>query len=60
MDVLVRLEGDGVTVEYLNPSFLVKKPNEGACPVTVFGEVGQFTEPHPSLMPGIESGLQNV
>ena len=29
-----------ITVKYLNPSFLVKKPNGGSCLVTDFADIG--------------------
>ncbi len=50
----------GITVEYLNPSFLVKKPNGGNRLVTAFGEVGQYSKPQPSLMPNVDSTLRAV
>ena len=50
----------GITVEYLNPSFLVKKPNGGNRLVTAFGEVGQYSKPQPSLMPNVDSTLRTV
>ena len=33
-------EDVGITVEYLNPSFLVKKPNGGSRLVTAFADIG--------------------
>jgi len=41
----------GVTVEYLNQSFLIKKPSGGSRLMTALGEVGQYSKPQPSLIP---------
>ncbi len=60
MGILVKPEDVNVSVEYLNPSFLVRKPNGGTRLVTAFGEVGQYSKPQPSLMPNVESTLQNI
>ena len=49
-----------MTVEYLNPSFLVKKPSGGSRLVTAFAEVGQYAKPQPSLMPDVESTLRTI
>ncbi len=38
--VFARPEDLGITVEYLNPSFLIKKPSGGFRLVTSFGKVG--------------------
>ena len=50
----------GVTVEYLNFSFLVQKPSGGTRLVTAFGEVGQYAKPQPSLMPNIDGTLRDI
>ena len=61
-------EGIGVTVEYLNPSFLVTKPSGGSKLVTAFAEVGQYANlnhhgclmwclPHAPLLVGNISSL---
>ena len=47
-----------VTAEYLNPSFLVKKPNGGFRLVTAFSDVGRYSKPQPSLMPDVDSTLR--
>ena len=52
--VFAKPEQVGVTVEYLNSSFLVKKPNGGRRLATAFGEVGQYSKPQPSLMPNVD------
>ena len=49
-----------VRVEYLNTSFLVKKPNGGSRLVTSFGEVAQYRKPQPSLMPNVDSVLPKI
>ena len=49
--VFRRPEDVGVAVEYLNPSFLVRKSNGGSRLVTAFTEVGRYSKPQPSLMP---------
>ena len=38
-----------VKVEYLNTSFLVRRPNGGSRLVTSFGSVTQYSKPQPSL-----------
>ena len=58
--VLRRPEDIGVTVEYLNPSFLIKKPSGGFRLVTAFTDVGRFSKPQPSLMPDVDSTLRTV
>ena len=46
--VFVKPEDVGVTVEYLNPSFLVKKSASGFRCVTYFADVGRYSKPQPS------------
>jgi len=60
--VLAKPESIGVTVEYLNPSFLVKKPNSDSefRFVTAFTEVGKYCKPQPSLMPNVDSTLRAI
>ena len=53
-------ESVGVTVEYLNPSFLVKKPNGGHRLVTAFADVGRYSKPQPSLLPDVDSTLRAI
>ena len=50
----------GVVVEYLSPSFLVKKPSGGHCLVTSFTEVAKYTKSQPSLMPDVDSTLRQL
>ena len=51
--VFKRPEDVGVSVEYLNTSFLVKKANGGTRLVTAFSDVGRYSKPQPSLMPDV-------
>ena len=60
LGVFCRPEDVGVTVEYLNPSFLVKKPNGGYRLVTAFSDVGRYSKPQPSLMPDVDSTLRTI
>jgi len=48
-------EDVGITVEYLNPSFLVMKPNGGSRLVTGFADIGRYSKPQPSLLPDVDS-----
>ena len=58
--VFRRPEDVNVTSEYLNPSFLVKKPNGDFRLVTAFSDVGRYSKPQPSLMPDVDSTLRTV
>ena len=49
-----------VVVEYLNPSFLVKKRNGGFCLVTAFTDVGHYNKPQPLLMPELDFTLFKI
>ncbi|KAJ8346823.1 hypothetical protein SKAU_G00282240 [Synaphobranchus kaupii] len=49
-----------VAVEYLNPSFLVKKPNGGSRLVTAFADVGRYSKPQPSLLLNVDSTLRLI
>ena len=59
LGVFKRPEEIGVVAEYLNSSFLVKKPSGGHCLVTSFTEVAKYTKPQPSLMPNVNSPSAN-
>ena len=59
-DVLKKPEDIGVSVEYLNPSFLVKKPSGSYRLVTAFEDVGLYSKPQPSLMPDVDSTLRTI
>ena len=56
--VFVRPEDVDVAVEYLNPSFLIKKPSFRL--VTAFADVGRYSKPQPSLMPDVDSILRQI
>lgn len=58
--VFCRPENIGVNVEYLNPSFLIKKPSGGYRLVTAFADVGRYSKPQPSLMPDVDSTLRTI
>ena len=60
LGVFRRPEDVGITVEYLNPSFLVKKPNGGSRPVTAYADVGRYSKPQPSLLPDVDSTLRLI
>ena len=60
MGVLAKPEDVGVTVEYLNPSFLVKKPSGDFRLVTAFSEVAKYAKPQPSLMPNVDNTLRQI
>lgn len=60
MGVFAKPEQVNVQVEYLNTSFLVKKPNGGSRLVTSFGEVAQYSKPQPSLMPNVDGVLREI
>ena len=58
--VFKRPEEVGVSAEYLNPSFLVTKPNGGHRLVTAFADVGRYSKPQPSLLPDVDSTLRTI
>ncbi len=58
--VFQRPEDIGITVEYLNPSFLVAKPTGGHRLVTAFADVGRYSKPQPSLLPDVDSTLRTI
>ena len=58
--VFKRPEEVGIDIEYVNPTFLIKKPNGTYRLVTSFGEVGKHSKPAPSLMPNVESTLGQI
>ena len=47
-------------VEYVNPSFLIKKSNGGYRLVTAFADVGHYTKPQPSLLPDVDCTLRTI
>ena len=60
LGVFKRPEEVNVNVEYLNPSFLVKKPSGGSRLVTAFADVGRYSKPQPSLLPDVDSTLRQI
>ena len=60
MGVFAKPEDVGVTVEYLNPSFLVSKSDKSKRLVTAFTEVGKYTKPQPSLLPDVDSTIREI
>ena len=60
LGVFRRPEDADINVEYLNPSFLVKKPNGGSRLVTAFADVGRYSKPQPSLLPDVDSTLRLI
>ena len=60
LGVFKRPEDVGVVAEYLNPSFLVKKPSGSFRLVTAFAEVGRYAKPQPSLMPDVDTTLRTI
>ena len=58
--VLRKPEELGISVEYVNPPFLIKKPNGKYRLVTTFADVGRYTKPQPSLMPDVDSTLRRI
>ena len=50
----------GITVEYLNPSFLVKKLSGGHRLMTAFADVAHYSKPQPSLMPDVNTTLRTI
>jgi hypothetical protein len=60
LGVFRRPEDVNIAVEYLNPSFSVRKPNGGSRLVTAFADVGRYSKPQPSLMPDVDSTLRLI
>ena len=60
MRVFVRPEVVPISVEYLNPSFLVKKRNGGFRLVAAFTDVGRYSKPQPALIPDVDSTLRKI
>lgn len=58
--VLAKPELAGVTVEYLSPSFLVKKGSGGYRLVTAFGDIGRHCLPQPGLKPNVDAILRLI
>ena len=56
----VRPESVGVSVEYVNLSFLVNKPNGDTRLVTAFADFSRYSKPQPALLPDIDSTLKKI
>jgi hypothetical protein len=60
LGVFKRPEDVNVSVEYLNPSSLVKKSSGGFRLVIAFADVGRYSKPQPSLMSNVDSTLRHI
>ena len=60
LGVFRRPEDINVAVEYLIPSFLIKKAKVGYRLVTAFADVDRYSKPQPSLMPDVDSTLRLI
>ena len=49
-----------ISIEYLNPSFLVKKHSGGSHLITAFANAGQYSKPQPLVMPDGDSTLRHI
>jgi hypothetical protein len=58
LGVFKRPEDVNISVEYLNPSFLVKKSSGNSRLVTAFADVGRYSKPQPSFMSNVDSTLR--
>ena len=58
--VLSRAEDIDQPVEYVHPSFLVKKPSGGHRLVTSFGQMAEYTKPQPTTSTNIEHALHQI
>ena len=58
--VFAKPESVGVAVEYVNPSFLLNKPNGGHRLVTAFSSVGRYSKPLSSAMQNINSTQRKI
>ena len=58
--VFGRPEDLGVSVEYVHPSFLLKKSSGGYRLVTSFGQVADFAKPQPTVTSNVEDVIQQI
>ena len=58
LGMFAKPENVNVSVEYLNPSMLIKKSRGGHRLVTEFGEIARYAKPQPSLLPDMNSVLR--
>ena len=60
LGVIARAEDHNVKIEYLSPSFLVKKPNGSFRMVTAFADVGRYSKPQLSVLPDVNETLRQI
>ena len=58
--VLVKPEDVNINVEYVSPSFLVKKSNGGHRLVTAFNQLSDYVKPQPTAMGNVDSVLRQI
>ena len=58
--VVSRAEDIDQPVEYVHPSFLIKKPSGGHRLVTSFGEMADYAKPQPTTTTNIEHALHQI
>ena len=58
--VLAKPEELGISVEYVSPSFLVKKPSGGNRLVTAFNQLTEYVKPQPAAMPNVDDVLRQI
>ena len=58
--VFAKPEDISVNVEYVSPSFLIKKKDGGHRLVTAFHELGEHARPQPSVMPNVDNTLRHI
>ena len=58
--VFARAEEVNQPVEYVHPSFLIRKPSGGFRLVTSFGEMAEYAKPQPTINSNIEAALQQI
>lgn len=59
-EVLAKPSDLGITIEYVNPSFLVKKPSGDWRTVTSFGEIAKYCKPQPALMSRCDDTIRHI
>ena len=58
--VLAKPEDLNVNVEYVSPSFLVKKPSGGHRLVTAFNQLTEYVKTQPEAMPNVDDVLRQI
>lgn len=59
-EVFAKPEDLTIVVEYLSPSFLVKKTSGGFRLVAAFNEIGRYCKLQPSLLPDVDGTLRLI